>query len=280
MAYKTVLVQVDDSEHVEQRIEIASLITAKENAHLIGIAVTGVAQFLYQSVAVAPDYPDINPFLEMLQQRAEAALKRFEETARRFGATSIEKRAVDEEAAVSISALARCCDLVILGQVDPDDRDSTAPGDLPEYVVMHCGGPALIVPYRNIGRPLDNKAMIAWNGSMEAARTVHNAIPLLQRTRDVEIAIMNPASYSDDVIGTPPGAGLKAYLTRHNINAGVSTHKTDEETGNALLALAENSGADLIVMGCYGHSRFRETMLGGATRSMMKSTRIPLLMSH
>lgn len=280
MAYKTILVQVDDSKHIEPRIEIASRIAAKENAHLVGVAVTGVAQFLYQSVAVAPDYPDINAFLEVLQQRAEAALKRFEETARHLGASSLEKRVVDEEAAVGIGAQARCCDLAVLGQIDPDDHDSTVPADFPEYVVMNCGGPVLLVPYQNAGLPPGDKVMIAWNGSMEAGRAIHNAIPLLQKAQAVEIAILNPASYSDDIIGTPPGADLKAYLARHAINAGVITHKTDEDAGDALLALAKDSGADLIVMGCYGHSRVREILLGGATRSMMTSTTIPLLMSH
>lgn len=280
MAYKSILVQVDDSKHVDPRIEIAARLAAKEDAHLIGVAVTGVAQFMYQSVAIAPDYPDINAFIEVLQQRAEAALNRFEATAQRLGVKSFEKRTVDDEAAVGIGAQARCCDLAILGQVDQDDRDSTVPADFAEYVVMSCGGPALIVPYRNIGHPLGDKVMIAWNGSMEATRAVHNAVPLLQRAKAVEIAILNPAFSTDDVIGTPPGADLKAYLARHNINAGIITHKSDEEAGKALLTLAQNSGADLIVMGCYGHSRFREILLGGATRSMIKSTTIPLLMSH
>lgn len=280
MSYKTILVQVDDSKHLDPRIEIAAEIAAAENAHLIGVAITGAARFLYETVAVAPDYPDITTYLDVLRQRAEAALTKFENTALRLGVASFEKRVVDDEAAGGVSLTARYCDLTILGQVDPGDPDAVVTPDFPEYVAMNSGGPVLIIPYINAADTVAEKVLIAWNASMEAARAVHSAVPLLQRAKKVEAAIINPDSLREDAIGVPPGAELKAYLARQNISASIITHSTDVDPGAALLALAKTGGNDAIVMGCYGHSRFREILLGGATRSVLKSATIPVLTAH
>lgn len=279
MSYKTILVQVDDSRQVEPRIEAAAALAVVEGAHLVGVAVTGVSRFLYETLSVAPDQPDIAPQVETLRERGHEALRKFENLARQAGVISIESRLLDDEPSGGISFQARCCDLVVVGQVDPNDPDIPVSTDFPEYVVMNCGSPALIIPYADISRTIADRVMILWNASAEAARAVHGAIPLLQRAKVVEVVMFNPEA-KPMLLGVPPGGDIKGYLARHDVKAEVVQRETDEFIGDAILSYATSAGAKLLVMGCYGHSRFREILLGGATRTALTSTTIPMLMAH
>lgn len=280
MSYKSILVHVDESEHLDARVQAAAQIAAAENAHLIGLATTGISKFLFQTVTVNPADPHMAPYLDMLRQRAENAQTKFEQTASRIGATSIEKRLIDDEPAAGISLLARYCDLVVLGQSDPATAGANLPPGFPESAIMSCGMPVLVVPYTWQAGSIGNRVLVAWNASVEAARAVHNALPLLQRAKIVEVAIFNPLKQPDVVSGELPGTAIKQYLARHNIKADVREETDEGNVGDALLSLATNLGSDLLVMGCYGHSRFREILLGGATRNVLNSMTLPVLMTH
>jgi nucleotide-binding universal stress UspA family protein len=279
MSYKTLLVHVDDSKNVDARIELAAQLAMAEDAHLIGTAMTGVSRFLYESVAIDIGDPNITPYLDTLRQRAEGTLQRFENTVQRIGVGSFEKRLTDDEAAGGLSLQARYSDLVILGQYDPDGTSSSAYADVPEYVVINSGCPALIVPYAGSFDNLSDRVLIAWNESIEATRAIHHALPFLQRAKTVEVVVFNSTS-APDVYGEQPGADIALYLARHNIKVEVMQEKTEVDTGNALLSLAANLNSNLLVMGCYGHTRLREILLGGATRTILQSMTIPVLMSH
>jgi nucleotide-binding universal stress UspA family protein len=278
MSYKTILVQVDDSRNLESRIAIAADIAAADNAHLIGIALTGVARFISQVSSIAIDTTVIEPHLQALRQRAEDALKKFEGIARQVGVASFEERMLDDELTSGISLQARCCDLVVLGQPDPDES-GVVNSSFPEDVIMNSGVPALVIPYASTSRKTGDNALVAWNGSVEATRAVHNAVPMLKRAKTVKITIINPSSLPD-LLDDPPGTYLTRYLARHNVTADVLTSTTDGNVGDALLQLAATQGSDYLVMGCYGHSRFREILLGGATRRVLDATPVPALMSH
>jgi nucleotide-binding universal stress UspA family protein len=278
VSYKTILVQVDDSRNLESRIAIAADIAAADNAHLIGIALTGVARFISQVSSIAIDTTVIEPHLKALRQRAEDALKKFEGIARQVGVASFEERMLDDELTSGISLQARCCDLVVLGQPDPDES-GVVNSSFPEDVIMNSGVPALVIPYASTSRKTGDNALVAWNGSVEATRAVHNAVPMLKRAKTVKITIINPSSLPD-LLDDPPGTYLTRYLARHNVTADVLTSTTDGNVGDALLQLAATQGSDYLVMGCYGHSRFREILLGGATRRVLDATPVPALMSH
>lgn len=280
MSYKSILVHVDESEHLDARVQAAAQIAAAENAHLIGLATTGISKFLFQTVTVNPADPNMAPYLDMLRQRAESAQAKFEQTASRIGATSIEKRLIDDEPATGISLFARYCDLVVLGQRDPAAPGGNLMPGFPESAIMSSGTPALVVPYAWQAGNIGNRVLVAWNASMEAARAVHNALPMLQRAKIVEVAIFNPLKQPDVVSGELPGTAIKQYLARHNIKADVREEADEGDVGDALLSLATNLGSDLLVMGCYGHSRFREILLGGATRKVLNSMTLPVLMTH
>jgi nucleotide-binding universal stress UspA family protein len=279
MSYKTLLVHVDEAKNIDTRIGIAAQLAMTEGAHLIGAAMTGVSRFLYDSMAIAPGEPSIMPYLGTMRQRAEDSLNKFENTVQRIGIGSFEKRLVDDDAAGGISLQARYSDLVILGQYDPDGTSSSVYADVPEYVVINSGCPTLIVPYAGSFDNLSDRVLIAWNESIEAARAVRHALPLLQRAKAVDVVVFNSAS-EPGVFGEQPGTDIAIYLARHNVEVEVHREQTGMDTGNALLSLASNLNSNLLVMGCYGHTRLREILLGGATRTILQSMTIPVLMSH
>jgi nucleotide-binding universal stress UspA family protein len=279
MSYKTVLVQVDDLPHAEPRINTAVAIALGQEAHLIGVAVTGVSRFLYDTLTVAPDQTDIVPHVEALRQRADNALAKFENIARKAGVPSLEKRMVDDEAGGGFSLQARCSDIVVLGQPQENDPTATTSSDFAEYVVMNCGVPGLIVPFAWTARRNFDKVLISWNASKEATRALHGAIPLLQRAKSVQVVMFNLGSQPSS-LRIPPGGDIDVFLARHDVKVNIIQQDTNRPIGEALISHANALGTELLVMGCYGHSRFREILLGGATRTILSSTNIPVLMAH
>jgi nucleotide-binding universal stress UspA family protein len=279
MSYKTILVHVDDAKNAPARIALAAQLALNEDAHLIGTALTGVSRFLYEVVAVNPGDPGMVPYLDTLRKRAVDTLTKFDEIAGRAGVNSFEKRLTDDDAAGGISLQARYCDLVVLGQFDREATSVNNYAEVPEYVVMNGGTPTLVVPYAGSFDNIGERVLIAWNASMESIRAVRSALPLLRRAKIVEVAIFNPAS-RPDAYGAEPGADIALYLSRHGVKVDVMQEKTDADAGEALLSLAANLNSSLMVMGCYGTSRFREILLGGATRTVLESMTIPVLMSH
>ncbi len=279
MSYKTIVVQVDDSRHAEARIATAISIALAQEAHLIGMAVTGVSRFLYDTLTVAPDQTDITPHVEALRQRAENALSKFERITREAGVTSMEKLMVDDEAGGGFTLQARCADIVVMGQPQENDPTATTSTDFAEYVVMNSGVPGLIVPLDWTARKNLDKVLISWNASKEATRALHSAIPLLRQARSVQVVMFNLAA-QPRAQRMQPGGGIDIFLARHGIKVALVQKDTNRPVGDALLSHATEMEADLLIMGCYGHSRFREILLGGATRTILTAAGIPVLMAH
>jgi len=137
----------------------------------------------------------------------------------------------------------------------------------------------LIVPSKGEFSHVGKKVLISWDASRGATRAVTDAIPLLQHADVVQVAVFN-AEERVTAHGEDPGADLALYLARHGIKVEVLQQQTVRDVGGALLSLAIELGTDLIVMGGYGHSRFRQMLLGGVTRSVMAGMTIPVMMSH
>lgn len=279
MSYKTILVHVDETRRAQERIRIASQIAVAQDAHLIGAAMTGVSRFLFQNAMLAQHDPNLEQHLDLLRQRATKALEAFEPAARQFGVNSYETRVVDDEAGGGISLAARYSDLVVLGQTDPDEPIPSLPTDFPEYVVLNAARPVLVIPYTGHFDKVGERVLIAWDASMEATRAVTSAIPLLKTAQHVDVLVFN-SSAQPDAHGEQPGADIALYLARHGVKVEVSHQRTVIDIGNSMLSLASDLASDLIVMGAYGHSRFREVLLGGATHTMLHSMTIPVWMSH
>jgi nucleotide-binding universal stress UspA family protein len=162
-------------------------------------------------------------------------------------------------------------DLVVMGQFDREDAAGPGvPADFVETVALDSGRPVLSVPYAGRFTDVGQRVLIAWKPTRESARAVAAALPLLQEGAEVHVASWG---------GDPHE--LEPLLRRHGIEAeyhreGPAPH----EIGDALLSLAADVGADLLVMGCYGHSRARELMLGGASRTVLQAMTVPVLLAH
>lgn len=287
MSYKTILVHVDKDPRSAVRIRIAAELAMVDEAHLVGVATTGVSRFLYQSEMIGGNDPNLSLHLEFLRERAQAALAEFEPMVQHLGVSSFESRIINDEACSGVCLSARYADLVVVGQTDHEHPTPSVMSDFPEDVLLNSGRPVLVVPYAGEFRSVGKRVLISWDASREATRAVTNALPLLKRADLVQVVVFNPEKHPG-IHGEQPGADIALFLARHGIKVEVSihtteldrVHKTKLDLGNALLSLATDMGSDLLVMGGYGHSRFRETVLGGVTHTILETMTLPVLISH
>jgi nucleotide-binding universal stress UspA family protein len=165
-------------------------------------------------------------------------------------------------------------DLLVLGQRDPSYSNGL---DAPEDVILGCGRPVVVVPYGRPVNPIGGHVLVAWNGSREAKRAVQDALPVMALCDGITVLLVNPEEDEDIALQ----AELVTHLARHGLNAlAESTTIASGVVHDAIHKRAKELGAELIVMGAYGHSRLRETILGGVTHDMLLETTRPLLMSH
>jgi nucleotide-binding universal stress UspA family protein len=168
-------------------------------------------------------------------------------------------------------------DLVVLGQRDPTDEAAfDVPADFVESVVVDSGRPALIVPYAGDVRAGADSVLVAWNATRESAHALTAALPFLARARRVHLV----CSAENAVDARRSFTQLRHYLGLHHVGPVQEHPAVGSDAGNGLLSLAADIGADLLVMGCYGHSRARELVLGGASRGVLQSMTLPVLMAH
>jgi len=174
---------------------------------------------------------------------------------------------------------ARHCDLSIMGGPDPQDP-SPHFGLNFKTLLMHSGRPVLLVPQGvTISAPA-RRVVIAWKPTAEAARAVHEALPLLAPSSQIDVLMIDP-QVAEGGHGEQPGADIARHLARHGLRVNVvSLPREGRSDGVAILRHVQDVGADLLVMGGYGHTRWREVVLGGATRSILESARTAVLFSH
>jgi nucleotide-binding universal stress UspA family protein len=210
--------------------------------------------------------------------KANAAIARFEERARR-SATSCEHRLMNaslSSASDALSRMARCFDMVVVGQVN---RDNPVPEEIvDEIALFESARPVIVVPFVHKGGLAMGQIMVCWDGSRAAARAVADALPILKKAQQVEVVIVAHARAQGDEM---PGADLGQHLARHGLTVDVKRITSPEiDVASTILSHAADTSADLIVMGGYGHSRLREFVLGGVTRGILQSMTVPVLMSH
>lgn len=277
--YKTILVHVDETARSAGRIDAAARLANLHDAHLVGAAVTGLAPYLLPQVGLDPGASAIAFPIEELHAEADRALDLFDRHAAEQGVRSFERRRIDHEAGIGISLHARYCDLVVVSQSALDEFAPRLRTDFPEYVILNGARPALVLPAKGPTGEIGKRVTVAWNGSNNAVHAITSAIPLLQRAQAVNLVVFDPTLDADHH-GDIPGADIGLYLARHGIRVDVTSAHAGGDTGEALLSFAADHGADLIVMGAYGHSRFSEILLGGASRTALLSSPIPLWMAH
>lgn len=278
MALKDIMVLVDSSAHAAARLDVAIKLANDHDAHLTGLfvrMVPHVPQFVMSQLG--PEVQDVQR--KYAREAAAAAQKIFEDKVR-AGGVRAEWRAVEGDLVDAVCLHAKYTDLVVMGQRDTGEDAMDGEDGLVDHVVLEAGRPVLVVPYAGRFKTIGDKVVVAWNASREATRAVNDAMPLLQKAREVEVLAINPRGGRAGH-GDVPGADISLHLARHGVKANAEHIFSDDvDPGAMLLSRAADAGADLIVMGAYGRSRLRELVLGGATRHLLRHMTVPVLMAH
>jgi nucleotide-binding universal stress UspA family protein len=257
--------------------EYATSLAKTFGAHLAGVA------FAYEPVLpaiVGGGIPEsvIEEQRDENDKAARVAITRFEAAAA-AAEVSRESRTVAASlagAADTFGEIARQYDLSVVGQ---SERDKVGPEELiVEGALFGSGRPVIVVPYSHKAGIKPERVVVCWNGGRTAARATADAMPFLHQAKNVDvITIATDAHKNAEASGTDIGK----HLTRHGLNVQVKRIAAgNQRVSGAILSYAANSGADLLVMGGYGHSRLREFILGGTTRGVLKAMTVPTLMSH
>jgi nucleotide-binding universal stress UspA family protein len=280
MNYKSILAILDDSKHVPGVITVATDLTRRFDAHLVG---------LYAVHAAAESHQLQEPWLAATMQNYAAKLEarardcqaQFEKVTQSALGNKAEFRRADQDSVSVVTLMARYADLLVIGQRDPEESTAGVPASLVERSVLGVGRPVLVLPYYVSAYPnLGRNVLVAWNGTRESVRAVGDALPLLCRAQNVVIMAVNP-EVSRQGHGEIPGMDLALYLARHGVKAEARPSVAPAiGVGDELLARASDMDADLLVMGAYGHSRVQELVMGGVTQTMMRHMTVPVLMSH
>ena len=270
---KDLLIHVDESESCSSRLHAGKLVANESDAHVTGM-------FTYQ-ISASMGYGDFGIPSDVLTnlekahlERAAMARKHFDRTTETWQSkTSWECHEGDR--ASTISSVSAHHDLVLLSQFNENDEQDHNKG-IAAQVAIDSGRPVMVVPHSFYGDHIGKRIFVAWNGKKESVRATHDAMPFLQAADAVEIARINQSNGED-----LPCIDIANHLARHGVNIESSAAQTPSMfIGEAILYMAQGFGADMIVMGAYGHTRLREIILGGATRHVLAKSHIPVLVSH
>jgi nucleotide-binding universal stress UspA family protein len=275
---KDIVVHLSTGANHDPAADCAASVASMFGAHLAAVA------FAYDPVVPPTFMGEVIPadLIESQRQEAEtkakAAVAKLEERARREG-ISVQTGILNASlvgAADLFSRIARRFDLSIVKQ---GEADKAEPQDLLiEGALFESGRPVLVVPYIHKGALKLERAMICWDGSRAAARAVGDALPILERSKSIEVVVVVGERGKSDEL---PGADIGHHLARHGLKVEVKRIVSgDLDVANTILSHAADNATDFIVMGGYGHSRLREFVLGGVTRAILETMTVPTLMSH
>ena len=280
MTYRSILVHLDESPRCAVRVGVAARLAREHGAHLLGLAPAGLVNL---PARVTPSLSGVPNYLELAQaslnERASALVTAFKRRVEGFGLASLEGRIAENDNVPALLEHARALDLVVLGQTDRVSPGSAIEVDIPEQVFLQSGTPALVVPSTGDFDVVGTCAVVAWNASREATRALHDALPLLRKARSVHLICFERPSDLVHVSRLQLNDACR-WLSRHGIEAQLHQEPVRIEVGKALLSRASDLGADLVVMGGYGHSRMAEMLLGGVTRRLLAQMTMPVLISH
>lgn len=279
--YQTILVHIDQSAESRSRCGVAIELAREFAAQLVGVYLDDAPEITPSVAALLPD-----EILTEYLRRSEAAPRAAEEAFRQASGAAqlkdIEWRAPAGPPIDAAVAHGRCADLLVVGQPPPDEAGGSFPAQLVASVLMETGRPILVVPYVGPRATIGTNVLVAWDGGREASRALADAMPLLVRAKRVTVGCLDPGAAVRGV-NAAARERLAGYLHRHGVAAGIETDSLDEgdvAVGDWLLSRVADFGGDLIVMGGYGHPRWRERFLGGATQALLSAMTAPVLMSH
>lgn len=277
MAFKDILVIVNNARSTGARMDVAVGLARRHDARLTGLFVRS-----------SPPVP------RFIESRYGAQLKEVYD--RSVAEAAAEGKALfhDKTAGLGLAAEwietsgsllqeagrhAKCADLVVVGQFDPATDTAEGEARLLDHLVVDTGRAVLAVPFEPTVATVGQTVMVAWNGSREAARAVSDALPLLTLAQDVIVTVVEPTEHGGE--GAVSVEAITAHLVRHGVPARPRTlQRGHAGVGDVLQAEIVRQGADMLVMGAWGHTHLRELVLGGASRHILKHMIVPTVMSH
>lgn len=280
MSYCSLLVYLDHDAHCSRRTELAIGLARQFSSHIVGIAPTGTVD-LPTSVSSASTLETYaSEQRDALRISAARATRHFAERCLAAGIESFETIIDDSDKADALTSRAHCADLTIVGQADSRADGYSAAQELVEQQVTASGQATLVVPYASCYDTLGERVLVAWDESREASRAISDSLPLLRLAQQVRLACWAAQGARHDSAMRGRLDAVCRWLTRHGVNAKVELESTDIPITESILSRAAEWSSDLIVMGAYGRSRLSELVLGGASRGMLTSMTVPVLMSH
>ncbi len=283
MAFKTIIVSLNHEDRVAALVSAAAVIARRSEAHVVGLYVMPPL-FMPSDVILPMGSEFYEQQITDHRAQAERIKKQFEDLT--HGEAFVaewrvhgDARSAYETIADGVVAQSRSAELVIVSQA----CDGVAPPmltDIPQRLALESGRPVLVIPVTWQPCDFGRNIAIAWNDCREASRATFDALPLLRNAKTVRLLTIGEAK-NDDGAATLAATGVASALARHGLKVEIETiNDTSRNVGPALLARVVADGADMLVMGAYGHSRMREFILGGATRDILKTMTVPVLMSH
>jgi nucleotide-binding universal stress UspA family protein len=278
MAYSSILVQVDKDPGTRRRVALAARLAKAGACSLIAVFGGFIPDPMWFYLMDSPQ----DLVEEDLEERRKASELVRSECQAMTDALSVatEWRRAEFDAVGEVLRESREAGLIVAGQYDATNIEGPMARQILEATILESGRPVLVFPYVGEFTAVGARVVIAWNGSREAARALHDAIPLI--AGGTACVICAQAADKEARPDATPLDHATRVLQRHGVTVEVETCMvgTDISIGELLLSRAEDFSADLIVMGAYGHGRIRELVLGGVTRAILASMTVPVLFSH
>lgn len=278
MSYRDVVVHLTLDPRNETRIQVAIAMARRFGARVSGLYTVPPPNVPYYMGEYIPT--------ELIQKQMDEAQKASagarEGFLRMCEAASIEHRwlASDMAPVEALRLAARASDIAIVGQPDPNPSDPTSvpygTDVLPQELALQAGRPVLAIPYAGQFGEIGRRVLLAWNGKREAARAVHDAMPILRGAEVVHLIVVAPEKK-----GRTPLAEIAEHLQRHGLRLETAVVDSgSQKVGLALMAEAQARNVDLVVMGAFGHSRLREMVFGGVTETVLSNMTLPVVLSN
>jgi nucleotide-binding universal stress UspA family protein len=280
MDLRQILVLLGSDSQCSVRVQVAARLAAAHGCALEGLAPTGRAVLPSSLGSAAWAIEAAQAARTEALSLAEDQVAAFQKLARARGVA--EPVAITSEGDISAVLLHRaaCSDLVVISQPAPDSPTLRADMQFVERILTHNPKPTLVVPGQGLAEHVGRDVLVGWDDSPAAIRAVTDALPLLRRAHAVTVCVWHSGSAEAAEGLTARLADVCGWLSQHGVAARPRLQAGGRHIGEAMLQTAGALGADLIVMGTYGHSRWIERIAGGVTRTALWRSPIPLLMSH
>jgi nucleotide-binding universal stress UspA family protein len=277
--YRRITVHLDHGFDCTRRTALALGLAKRHKAELVGVYASSAPPQYYYGESVMMSRT-LNIMKNLQAQNRGAVQNAFLEAAAAADVPAV-VRAGESSPSATVALHGRASDLIIVSQQNRDDVEAAHENEFVEQTLLTAGRPVMVLPSSGDFPVVGDRVLLCWDGSREAARALADAAPLLQGASHVVVLTMDEGSATRNVESIP-FEDLATYCVAHGIPAPDHVRRDIKGVGvgSTILNAAADYSADLIVMGAYGHSKFREWAMGGATASILKSMTVPIMFSH